>query len=112
MNKPIDWEQSMLATESSTRKAARLSERTITGLAEVLLNQRRHSQAVSEMKRTIAEMREEVIALRSHRPGPTAIPNQIARLPAKVQGRSRPFWRWLACAFIVGLAFGASIVSW
>lgn len=111
MNKPIDWEQSMLATEASARKSARLSERLIGGLAEVLASQRRLSQEFSEMTRTIAEVKAQLIALPSLHPGQRP-PQQIASLPSAEPTPLRHSWRWLALAFAIGSVFGAFIGNW
>ena len=101
---PIDWEQAMTDTEANARTAARLSERTVGGVAKVIETQDRHSRRLDEIAKTVRQ-----ISARAEEAPPP--PRHHPRQPIPQPHRPLP-WRALALAFAVGAACGASFASW
>ncbi len=105
MKETIDWEEMMASAERSAKTAARLTERSIGGVAQVIETQRRHSSELAEIKQSLAE-----IALRPQpRPSPVTT---LASLPPPA--RWPPVWPslWtMAAVFAAGIASGAYFVS-
>ena len=100
---PIDWEQAMTDTEASARAAARLSERTVGGVAQVIETQDRHSRRLDEIAKTLRQM-----SAQTQEVAPSPL-----RPPEPVPQPHRPWsWRALALAFVIGAACGAFFASW
>ncbi|WP_339109912.1 hypothetical protein [Thioclava sp. GXIMD4216] len=101
MNTPIDWEQAMTEVQSNAKAAARHSERTLNGVAEIAHSHSRHLSRLDQMQKTLDAMQE---ALKS-RPHPI----QPSTVAAKA---SAPFPLFVALGlFVAGVMCGAFIAN-
>ena len=101
MNEQIDWEDMMTKAERSATAASTNAERAVGGVAEMLAEQRRHSQALRQLRDGLAKL-----AAEADRPSPPPSPPRLIGLPL------RAVVPWMGLAAAVGAVFGAFIASW
>ena len=101
MKQSIDWEEMMVSAERSAKAAARHSERSIGGVAQVIETQRRHSSELAGIRKSLVEV--------AMKPAPR--PSPVTTLP---QASRRPVWPPLSIfvvVFVAGIALGAYFAS-
>ena len=101
-NPTIDWEDIMTTTERSAGIAAKMSERTISALAEALETQRRHSHQLNQLAKVCEEIRAR----------PTLTPQSCPRQSAPDQPQPNIRLFPLIVAFVIGAVFAGFIASW
>lgn len=97
----IDWEELMVASERNSKSAAKLTERIVAGVVEVLEIQRRHSHQLTKMETALEELRARA-PVQSKPQAPSQNALQFKRV------RILPY----VSAFAAGAAFVAYFVSW
>ena len=101
----IDWEAAMTETQKNSSLTAKLTERVLYSMTEVIHGQRRQATTLIEVEAAIQEMMAEQKSLRSS----IAKATKQRSVPTDTQSifpRS-----WLGAAFVVGAVFGGFIVS-
>lgn len=104
MKETIDWEAAMANAERSAKAAARSAERTVGGVAQVLEEQRRHSSALTEIRKGLQDVLDSQQVLRVPTPRPQSCPSQPRA------SRSPHGWLLLA-VFVAGAVSGVFIAS-
>ncbi|KUF08659.1 hypothetical protein AVJ23_21640 [Pseudoponticoccus marisrubri] len=99
----IDWEETMITTEQNAKVAAKMTERAVGALVEVLDKQESSSKRVSELAKAVEEIRA--------RPVPTAAPPPN-RPSSPTPRRQRPHTLPLIVAFVAGAACVGFFASW
>lgn len=100
MNEPIDWEAAMKATEFAAKAAARQSERTVGGVAELLEAHRHLSSEIRAIRETTAIDRSNA-----------ELDQNRHTMEQSQAERSPPLWPFVAIAFVAGSVLGGFFVS-
>ena len=99
-NPPIDWENTMKATEANAQISAKMTERAVAALSEALDHLRHHGQQLSRLEAMMNAIPAQPTP-QPHRPSfqRNQAPRRFHLLP-------------LIAAFLAGLAFAVCIGSW
>lgn len=102
---PMDWEAVMTETQQKTNQTAKMTERCLGALTEVIEIQNKQSRATQEISASIKSLGMQQEALRSLQTVPHKVTYQ------QKQGTAVPRF-WIGGALVVGMALGAFIGSW
>ena len=103
---PIDWEAAMMESQKNTRLTAKLTERVLSSLTEVIEGQRGSTRTLAKLEKALEEIKTEQYNLSS------SVTLQ-QRSNSKTVVKKQTYHRfWLGIAFVVGAVFGGFIMSW
>lgn len=101
----IDWEAAMTETQRNSSLTARLIERVLSSMTEVIQGQRRQTKTLVDLETMLQELLAEQKSLRSSIATATK-PRPVPTAKSSMYRRS-----WLGAAFVVGVVLGGFIVS-
>lgn len=101
----IDWEAAMTETQKNSSLTAKLTERVLSSMTEVIQGQRRQARTLVDLEATIQEMMAEQERLRS------SIATATKQRPVPTDTQSIFPRSWLGAAFVVGAVFGGFIMN-
>ena len=102
---PMDWEAVMTETQQKTKQTAKMTERCLGALTEVIETQSKQLRVTQEISASVIALVTEQEALRSSKATPLKVICQ------RKQRTAVPRF-WIGGALVVGMALGAFIGSW
>lgn len=101
----IDWEETMITTDQNAKVAAKMTERAVGALVELLDKQESLSRRLSDLANAVEDIKT--------RPVPTSTPiPQPSRPSSPPQVRQRTHPLPLIAAFVAGAVCVGFFVSW